>query len=158
MIEWNFEQHIFSLLIVKSFTIKQRFTTCSLASFINTRAVLSVHRAWVQSILFPLGLARDFSADGSSMALETMAPAIDASRIPLGFIGSGWFSCRFCSSGPSGAGRVFLGSLAVAEKAAISARAAASSAVKVTRVSSRAAFVASAALARACWAVATGSC
>ena len=34
---------VFSMLIVKSFTIKQRFTTCSLASFINTRTVLSVY-------------------------------------------------------------------------------------------------------------------
>ena len=148
---------VFALLILKSFTIKQRFTTCSLASFINTRPVRSADRAGVHSILFPLRLARNFSADGSSMALETVIPAIDTSRSPLGFIGSRWLSCRFCSSGPSGAGRFFLGSLAVAEKTAISARAAASSAVKVARVLSRAPFFASAALARACWAMATGS-
>ena len=98
---------VFALLIVKSFTIKQRFTTCSLASFINARPVLSVHRARVHSILFPLGLARDFRTDGSGVALETVMPAIDTSRGPLGFIGGGWFSCRFCSSGPSGAGRFF---------------------------------------------------
>jgi hypothetical protein len=95
---------VVSMLIVKSFTIKQRFTTCSLASFINTRTVLAVHRTWVLSILLPLRLARDFGTDGSIMALETMAPAINASRGPLGFIGSGWLSCRFRPSGPSGAG------------------------------------------------------